>query len=83
MYSVAFSTWVTAPFLPPWPPAECATPADPKNGWVDIVYNAGVVQMAVYSCDPGYAIIGRNTMTCKDGQWDRKRYPTCICKFGY
>ena len=33
--------------------------------------NKGLVHTAVFSCDDGYAIIGKNTITCNDGVWER------------
>ena len=59
--------------------AACKHFADPKNGWVNHMMNEGSVHTAVFSCDDGYAIIGKNTITCIDGVWEKEALE-CKCK---
>ena len=49
----------------------CEPFADPENGRVSHMVNKGATHIAVFSCDDGYAVIGKNTITCNDGAWER------------
>ena len=54
----------------------CPTLADPVNGSVSLE-GTGVGDMASYSCNTGYELIGDDTRTCQaDGSWSGSP-PTC------
>ena len=52
--------------------AVCKPFADPEHGWVNHMVNKGQIHEVVFSCDDDYAIIGKNTIRCKDGVWEKE-----------
>ena len=66
---------------------DCPVLAPPING--QITYSSGsstvrpIDTVATYSCDPGYRIVGRGTLTCQAGltvgAWSSAP-PTCECE---
>ena len=65
LYSVGFS---------------CGQPGIPSNGRVDTSAGTSFGDVARYSCDEGYLLIGLNETTCQaDGQWNGS-VPTCESK---
>ncbi|XP_060586067.1 sushi, von Willebrand factor type A, EGF and pentraxin domain-containing protein 1-like [Ruditapes philippinarum] len=58
---------------------QCDALPTPESGSY-LTTTTGRVTIAVYSCYPGYDLVGSNTRTCQpDGSWDLDA-PTCICQ---
>ena len=56
---------------------SCGQPVSPSNGRVDTSAGTSFGDVARYSCDEGYMLIGLNETTCQaDGQWNGS-VPTC------
>ena len=56
---------------------SCGQPARPTNGSVDTSAGTSFGDVARYSCDGGYTLIGLNETTCQaDGLWNGS-VPTC------
>ncbi len=56
---------------------SCDLPGIPSNGRVDTSAGTSLGDVARYSCDKGYTLIGLNETTCQaDGQWNGS-VPTC------
>ncbi len=50
---------------------SCGQPDIPSNGRVDTSAGTSFGDVASYSCDVGYTLIGSNETTCQaDGQWN-------------
>ena len=59
---------------------SCGEPDSPTNGSVDTSAGTSFGDVARYSCDEGYTLIGQNETTCQDdGQWNGS-VPTCESK---
>ena len=55
----------------------CGQPGIPSNGRVNTSAGTSVGDVARYSCDKGYRLIGLNETTCQDdGRWNGS-VPTC------
>ena len=56
---------------------SCGLPVIPTNGRVDTSAGTSFGDVARYSCDEGYTLIGQNETTCQaDGRWNGS-VPTC------
>ena len=56
---------------------SCGQPGIPINGRVNTSVGTSFGDVASYSCDVGYLLIGLNETTCQaDGQWNGS-VPTC------
>ena len=56
---------------------DCGPLTDPANGQVDDTAGTGLGQIATYSCDTGYNLVGDSTRTCQArGNWSGNA-PTC------
>ena len=56
---------------------SCGQPDAPSNSRVDTSAGTSLGDVARYSCDEGYTLIGQNETTCQDdGQWNGS-VPTC------
>ena len=56
---------------------DCGTLANPGNGEVNHTAGTTIGQIATYSCNTGYNLVGDNTRTCQDpGVWSESA-PTC------
>ena len=51
--------------------SDCGTPTDIENGVFDQPDNTLVDAEVTYSCNPGYSLVGKATVTCQDdtGTW--------------
>ena len=59
-------------------PGCVALPA-PTNGTVQTVHSVTRQLLAVFTCDEGYAAVGKTILSCVDGEWD-KIPPLCACE---
>ncbi len=60
---------------------DCGPLSNPVNGTVDTSSGTAFLNVANYTCNIGYAIIGSDTRTCEeDGIWNSST-PTCQRKF--
>ncbi|XP_065904710.1 membrane cofactor protein-like [Dysidea avara] len=50
----------------------CPALRNPRNGMVNVVGTS-----AVYTCNPGYILLGGASVQCISGQWS-SRPPTCV-----
>ena len=58
----------------------CGEPDSPSNGSMNTSAGTSFGDVARYSCDDGYALIGQNETTCQaDGRWNGS-VPTCESK---
>ncbi len=69
------------PIMPYSTEILCDTPSDPFNGKVSLnVQNLTVGAVVVFSCDPGYSLLGNVSITCEQegvvGMWSNDN-PTC------
>ena len=56
---------------------SCGQPDSPTNGRVDTSAGTSFGDVARYSCDEGYMLVGLNETTCQaDGRWNGS-VPTC------
>ncbi|KAG8455052.1 hypothetical protein GDO86_001318 [Hymenochirus boettgeri] len=63
----ASGTW--SPEFPNCSPIDCPQPEEIPNGIVD-VQGLTFLSAALYTCKPGYELIGNSTLICgSDGQW--------------
>ena len=59
---------------------SCGQPDRPTNGRVDTSAGTSFGDVARYSCDEGYTLIGLNETTCQaDGLWNGS-VPSCESK---
>ena len=59
---------------------SCGQPDSPSNGHVDTSAGTSFGDVARYSCDEGYMLIGLEETTCQaDGFWNGS-VPTCESK---
>ena len=59
------------------PAVDCGPLMNPANGTVDITQGTTFNQVATYSCDTGYGLVGNMTRTCQaDGTWSGSE-PIC------
>ena len=59
---------------------SCGQPDSPTNGRVDTSAGTSFGDVARYSCNKGYTLIGLNETTCQaDGRWNGS-VPTCESK---
>ena len=60
---------------------DCGFPGNILNGAVDISRGTEFGSTALYSCDPGFQMMGMNSLTClANGKWNRIS-PTCLGKW--
>ena len=60
--------------------AVCPDLEDPANGKVMMTGNSDG-DTATYSCDPGYELVGTETVICySDGQWRQWSDPPPVCQ---
>ncbi|XP_052811571.1 neurogenic locus notch homolog protein 1-like [Mya arenaria] len=59
---------------------DCGTLTPPSNGAVDLTEGTKYTSNAVFTCNPGYTLVGDSTTMCAaDSTWDSPK-PTCIIK---
>ncbi|XP_045204681.2 sushi, von Willebrand factor type A, EGF and pentraxin domain-containing protein 1-like isoform X2 [Mercenaria mercenaria] len=74
VYCQYTGNWDTTPTC-----VKCETLLVPDSGSVTTTSTSRITS-AIYSCFPGYNLIGSNTRTCQpDGTWDLTA-PTCSCQ---
>ena len=60
---------------------DCGSLTNPINGQVDTSSGTTFNQIATYSCNTGYNLIGVSTRTCSsNAQWSSSA-PLCVRKF--
>ena len=60
---------------------DCGVLAPPPNGQVNTSSGTTYNQVATYSCDTGYNLVGSSTRTCQaDTMWSSST-PVCECEF--
>ena len=70
-----FSLSITVTILSP--AVDCGTLTNPDNGRVDTPQGTTFNQVATYTCNSGYELVGNMTRTCQaDGMWSESE-PFC------
>ena len=56
---------------------DCGSLTNPANGQVSHTAGTKFGEIAIYSCEPGYNLVGDSTRTCQaTGEWSGSE-PTC------
>ena len=59
-----------------FPVADSCTPEKVENGKV-LELNKGTWKI---ECDPGYSLVGRSIIKCRNNLWSTSKFPSCTGK---